>query len=279
MNIRIISSLVFTLPTFLSAQTPIHISLNQSRSLEVALNQVEKALGIPINYEDPRLACASELQDVTAQVQSAAQRAANPNAHIIVPKASAVSVDSILPSVPQPGDEVSLVTQLRTQYEANGQPGRFIAKQVGSVLTVEPSAARGPDCQWSTVTPAMETKISFPAQARDARETLSLILDAVTKLVGIKVGLANLPMVAFANRSVTSGAADEAANIVLVRLFEQLSSAGQSNYSYHLFYDPGLKYYLMDIAAIQPIRPKILLPAGAPPPPSGTALGGKPVKK
>lgn len=263
----------------LRAQTPIHISVNQARPLEAALDQLENKLGIPINYEDPRFACPNDVQDVTAQAQNAAQRAANPRTRVIVPRTGALNVDSVLPSAPQAGDALTVVTALRAQYEANGYPGRFTIKQVGSVLTVQPVAVRGSDCTWAATAPAMETPISFPSQQRDATETLSLILNAVAQRLGIKVGLGNLPMVAFVNRKATVGADNEPANIVLMRLFDQLSPSGYSPYSYHLFYDPGLKYYLADIAAVQPLRPKPEA-EGAPPPPKGVfGASQNPAKK
>jgi hypothetical protein len=132
----------------ISAQVrlPIHIVVNQPRPLEGALDLLEKKIGIPINYEDPRLECASDIQDVAAQVQNAAQKAAHPNTRILIPAAGSLAFDSLFPAIPQAADALAAVTQLRQQYEANGYSGRFTVKAVGSVLTVEPSAARNANC-------------------------------------------------------------------------------------------------------------------------------------
>src|ERR1035441_8264930 len=101
----------------------------------------------------------------------------------------------------------------------------------------------------------MEMAISFPVQTRDATETLTLILNALAQRIGVKIGLANLPILSFVKRNVTLGANSEPANAVLVRLFEQLSVPGPSpNFSYHLFFDPGLKSYFADIGAVTPVR-------------------------
>ena len=237
------------------AQTAVHISLNQPRPLEAALNQLEKEIAIPINYEDPRFQCASDIEDVTAQVQNAAQKAAHPNVRIIVPKGGSLAFDSLLPAVPQASDAVAAGTLLRQQHESSGYPGRFSVKAVRSVITVEPNAVRGSDCTWSETSPVMEMAISFPVQARDATETLTLILNIVAQRIGVKIGIASLPILSFVKRNVTLGANEEPANAVLVRLFEQLSNPGpSSSFSYHLFYDPGLKYYLADISAVAPVR-------------------------
>jgi hypothetical protein len=259
------------------AQAPLKISVNQRRPLEAALGQLEKTLGIPINYEDPKLVCPGEIEDVTEQIQSPAQKAANPNIRIVVPKKGAISLDSVFSAKPQIADALSLATELRLQYEANGYAGRFTVKQVGSVPTVEPISARGSDCAWTTASPVMETRISFPALARDASDTLAVILKAVAEKVGVKIATASVPVIAFTNRRITLGANDEPANAVLVNLFEQLSS-GPAAWSYHLLYDPGLKYYLIDIAAVQPIRPSVQ-PSAASPQPSAGHFGGTPIKK
>jgi hypothetical protein len=260
------------------AQMAVHINVNQPRPLEVALDKLEKLMGIPINYEDPRYQCAADLQDTTDQVQSAAQKAAHPTFRIIVPTAGALVFDSLMPAVPQPVDALAAVTQLVQQHQAKGNSGRFIVKTVGSVLTVEPGAARNAGCTWTTVSPLMETKIGFASQTRDATDTLTLILNSLTKQVGVKVGLARLPMLSFVKKTATIGANDEPANVVMVRLFEQLSSTPSSVFSYHLFFDPATNSYMADIDVTVPVRAKPL-PAGQVQPATGGMLGGAPVKK
>jgi hypothetical protein len=226
----------------------------QSRPMASGLEHLEKAIGIPINYEDPRFACPSEIHEVTDKVQNAAQRAANPNAHIFVPRGRVVPLSYVFPHATGPQDALSAANQLRLGYEAEELPGRFTLKYIGSVLTVQPYEARNSDCKWVPVTAAMETRITFPIQTMDATDAVTLVLSTLTARLGIKVGLAGLPMMAFVNRKVMLGALDEPANIVLVRLFELLSPTGRSRYSYHLLYDPGVKYYMLNIAATQNVR-------------------------
>jgi hypothetical protein len=124
----------------------------------------------------------------------------------------------------------------------------------------------------------METKISLAIEPRDATDTLTLILSSLTKQVGIKVGLARLPMLSFIKRTVTVGANSEPANVVMVRLFEQLSPTPSSIFSYHLFFDPATKSYMADVDVAAPVRAK---PAQSAPvqPATGGMLGGAPLKK
>ena len=261
------------------AQMAVHINVNRARPLEAALDQLEKSIGIPINYEDPPYQCGADMRDKTDEVQSAAQKAAHPNFRIIVPTAGALAFDSPMPAVPQSVDALAAVTQLVQQHQANGNSGRFTVKTVGSVLTVEPSSARNAGCTWTTVTPLMETKISFATQTRDATDTLTLILSSLTKQVGVKVGLARLPVLSFVKRTVTVGANKEPANVVMVRIFEQLSPTPSSSvFSYHLFFDPATKSYMADIDVAAPISAKPA-PPGPFQPATGGMLGGAPVKK
>lgn len=240
-------------------QVPVHIEVSDARPLKAAIDVLEDALGVPINYEDAPFANATDLQDMTEQVQSPQQRAANPGVRIIVPKGGALTLDFPLPaSVRSVGDALPLVRQLLIQHEANGYPGRFRVQQLGSVATVQPTAVRSSAGSWENITPAMETRISFPTQERNAGEALKLFAGTLSERLRVKVGVGRLPLVAFANATVTTGANDEPANRVLVRLFEQMSAfysnAGsvQPFYSYRLLYDPGLKYYLLHISAVVP---------------------------
>jgi hypothetical protein len=267
------------------AQAPIHVQVNDPRPLKTAIDQVESALGVPINYEDPRFEYVGDVQDVTEQVQSARQHAANPTVRIIVPRGGALALDST--PLPQPAlisDVLSFVTQLRTACEASNFPGRFLAKQVGSTVVVEPTAIRAADGNWKSVEPAMETRITFPTQQRNAAETLKLVAAKASQALGIKVGVGRLPVLSFVSTSVSVGANDEPANVVLDRLLGQLTafnSAGVPSvpsYSYRLLYDPGVKYYLLHIIAVSPRKNGEAGPApirGPTQPSEGTRLGVK----
>jgi hypothetical protein len=130
----------------------------------------------------------------------------------------------------------------------------------------------------------METRISFSSQPRDATEALNLIRGTLSQLLGIKIGLGSVPILGFVNRTVTLGASDEPANVVLMRLFEQLSEHNaipavvHPYYSYHLLYDPGLKYYLLHVSAVRTVITQTQPNATPTPPRPQGAFGSKPVK-
>jgi hypothetical protein len=235
----------------------------QNRPLASALDELEQRLGVPFNYEDPRFACANDLQYL---------QYFSPPAQILVPKGGPLPLQPATSKDSPPAQ----VDRLRRLHESKAYPGRFALKQVGSVLTVEPTEVRGPDCKWQPSPSAFETRISFPLKAREATETLDLIFSTLSQKLGVKVGLSDVPLLSFVHRTVTAGAFGEPAGEVLVRLFEQLSrNPHQSDFSCHLLYDPSVKHYLAGIRAVQ--RPRNIYSPFASTPRRAASLSGDPV--
>ena len=269
-----------------SAQTTsVNIQISRPRPLQAALDELERQLGVPINYEDPRFACSEELQDITAQSQTPAQKAANPNARIVVPKGGTLTLASAVPAAtPRTPDALPLITQLRVQHEAKAYAGRFSVTQMGGVYTVQPVSTRNSACVWEPAVPAMETRLSLPTQRRDATETINLILNAVSKQINAKVGLGTIPIHSFINRTVMVGSANQPANATLMQVLQEISAQesaippSQPLYSYHLLYDPGVKYYLLHIGAVPPRQIQQSSPGSVvPAPPLQGLPGGKKV--
>lgn len=285
-SILIVTTIALNVAPLCAQTSIVNIQASRSRPLQAALDQLEKQLGVPINYEDPRYACPEELQDVTAQEQSPAQKAANPTARIIVPKGGTLKLAATVPaSVPKTADVLPLITQLRVQHEANAYAGRFSVTLIGGAYTVQPVSARNAACIWAPVVPALETRVSFPTQRRDATETVNLVLSAVSKQVNAKIGLGTIPIHSFINRAVMVGSADQPANVALMQVLQEISAqesaipSSQPLYSYHLLYDPGVKYYMLHIAAVAPRQSQQNAPGnGAPVPPLQGVPGGKKVQ-
>ena len=77
-SIQLLAASFLASTTVVGQSSAINLQVSHARPLEAALDELEKRLAVPINYEDPRFLCPDELQDITAQVQSPAQKAANP---------------------------------------------------------------------------------------------------------------------------------------------------------------------------------------------------------
>ena len=279
----IIVAAMFLSVSYARGQVPIHIQVDDPRPMKAAIDSLQKALGLPVNYEDPPFEYSGDIRDVSDQVRNAAQKAANPNVRIMVPRGGQLVLDGTLLN-PQPGvgDLLPILTQLRTQYEAASYPGRFGITQISGVATVEPVAVLSPDGAWKNVTAAMQTHISFASGQRKASETLILLAKTMSQRLSVKVGIGRIPFAAFENTQFTMGANDEAAGVTLVRIFNQLSQSnsavlpGPISYSYSLLYDPGLKYYMLHVNAISrfkvsPGNPPAPTPGSMPP--SGSAGG------
>jgi hypothetical protein len=237
------------------------LQVNEARPMKAVIDNLQRTTGIPVNYEDPRFEYSGDIQDVTDQVQSPAQKAAHPNVRIIVPKGGPLALDLTTASLkPGVGDVLSLILQAKGQHESKGYPGRFSITQTGNTLTVKPSAVLSASGTWKNAAAVMDTHISMPTKTRSGSEALIAFADALTKAQGIKIGIGRVPFVAFENAQTTVGASDEPAGTVLGRIFDQLSqyyraSVANVPYSYSLLYDPGLKYYLLHVNALPQALP------------------------
>ena len=269
--------IVALLALVVSAQTADSIQIDDPRPLKAAIDKLENMLGIPINYEDPRFASAEDVEDVTDKVQNSQQRAAHPNVRILVPKGGVLGVSGVasVSAKPSLGGATALLTTLHAQHEGNGYPGRFSIQSISSTATVTPASVRSSDGAWKTAAPAMDSRLTLPYQQRTAADALALLAKNLSQAVGIQVGVGRFPMVAFANATVSLGAENEPAGIVIVRLFEQVSaqysktSASQSVYSYRLLYDPGMKLYFLHVNAVEPVASPVATEPAPPPPPKG----------
>ncbi|MBK9167950.1 MAG: hypothetical protein IPM24_10845 [Bryobacterales bacterium] len=262
-----------------------------------AVDHLQRNYRIAINYEDPPFQFEGDIQDITDQVQNPRQRAANPNARIRVPRGGRLA----MPHVPvRPGvvaDALPAIGQLLSAYEGAGFPGRFRLLQEADALTVTPVALRTAQGEWTTVTSVLSAPVSFDRQERAAAEVLDEVLKQVSAARGVKVGLAWLPMGAFATTRVNLGADRTPAASVLRDLFREIttqirgalvSSEAGVLLSYRLLFDPGVRYYMLTVAPVpMPPSPPETNQSGSfggtfgnvpAAPPSGT-LGSAPVKR
>ena len=90
--------------------------------------------------------------------------------------------------------------------------------------------------------------ISLPLQERSAAETLKLIQSGVSKSTGYTIGLGEAPVGSLVNTRVSIGASAEPARDVLARLFASIS---RGPLSYRLYFDPGRRYYMLNVHSVQ----------------------------
>lgn len=258
----------------------VSIKLHDPRPLNAAADKLEERFGIPINYEDARIETNDEIIDITDQVQSPRQRAANPNVRIRVPKGGEYAIDLPLSTAqPSQGHIQDLVVRLISHHEAKSLPGRFrvvqIASPYGSMLAIEPTAVRAAGGGWKSTPSVLSLPISFPATTRSGLETLTVIASAVERASGIKTVVGTVPLNAVAQSSMTLGASQQPANAVLVQFLQQLAGAqGLPNsphihFSYRFLFDPVDRLYVLNLQAV-------LLRSRVTPPDSGPEMQRRP---
>ncbi len=235
------------------------INVNDPRALAQAALQLERLIGVAINYEDVPYAYAGDMQNVASSVMSPEQQAAHPGAQIWVPRGGQISVDlSQVPGFAQQSAITSasvtsgapLIAALIAAQASQNLPGVYTSTSSNGAFYITPAQVLNASGSLTHVTPALDTKVTLAYQNRTAGETLDAILQQVSQSIGVPIGQGRVPVMLMVSAPVAIGANNEAASSVLGRMFLMLSShtrpdgSAASQLAYHLYYDPRFKYML-----------------------------------
>jgi hypothetical protein len=215
----------------LHGQTTKVIDVNEPRPLWSALDRLEiEYPGVAINYEDPPYENLADVQD-SATPQ---QQAAHPGFHLIVPRAGYLSAEISTSSTGDAvADVVASVNALLVSYRQNALPGDFKVEQANGMVYVTPIAVSAANGSSRDVTSPLTALISIPDGRRTLVDTLQVVLEAMSKATGLRIGLATLPFQP--KQQVTLSATNEPARDVLARLF---ALADKRPVSYRFIYEP-----------------------------------------
>jgi hypothetical protein len=215
----------------LSAQSTQAIDSTDPRPLAVAVNQLEIATHIPINYEDPPYENAADVQDVA----TVAQKAARPGFQNLVPRGGhiAAQVSLSMAGKGTEGDVVLGASQLLANYRQNALPGDFKVEQANGMVYITPTKVLGANGSMRDVTSPLTATVTLPNAKRTIAETAQAILDAASKASRVTIVIGSFPF--FQTDVVTFGATAEPARDALARLFAQ---TGKGQFSYRLLFDP-----------------------------------------
>jgi hypothetical protein len=247
----------------LSAQTLKTINVNEPSPLASALQSLEAALGVPINYEDPPYENIADVQDVSTPQQ----RAARPGYQNLVPRSGKVTAQIQIPLATSPtaGDAVSGANVLLVNYRQNALPGDFTVEQANGMLYVIPTKIVSASGAMKSVTSPLTTSVTVPFAKRTISDTVQAILEAVNKSTGLKLVIGNLPF--WPTDEVSFGVSNVPARDALAQLF-----AKKGKYcSYNLLFDPlpdtvRIFDYMINVRVagyIPPTAPAGLGPVGA----------------
>jgi hypothetical protein len=290
--LRVIAVGALTL-SFGVGQTSSTITVNDPRALAQAALQLERQVGIAVNYEDVPYAYSGDISDVTDSVMTAAQKAAHPGAHILIPRGGQISSNLVqvpgfalksLSNLPSIASASPLVSAIIAQNSTQGLPGNYTSTSLNGAFYIVPAQFRNASGVMTNVTPALDATITLPAAERSAADTLDLVLQQASQVAGVNIALGGAPAGLLATSRVTISAANEAARSVLGRLFLTLASqkmpdgSAASRLAYHLYYDPGLKYYLLNVHGVPGSQPSSA-PAQPQPPAVTSSVPNPYVKK
>lgn len=231
-----ITSLLFTFSGH--AQVGVISHIDDSRPMARVAEQLQPLLGLPIHYEDLPLLFPGDLIDRTAEIMTPGQRASNPNVRIVQPKGGKMQLRT---------PQASALEELQVaigQYRANKLSGDFHTITVSGALVVIPVSARDEKGQDVPVVTVLSRVPSRGSYSGSAQQVLKQILDDVSPTV--KIGIGTIPFRAFMDTILVS-TNNRSAREVLLELMERV---GGGKLYYHLYFDPFVKYYMLNIREI-----------------------------
>jgi len=260
-------SVMFLSSLFAQMQT-VTLTVKDPRPVAAAALDIERRSGLAVNYEDVRYENAGDLQDITDQIMTAAQKAqAIPGVRVIVPRGGELSlpilvdVNGHLPDFNSVSAAANAI--IGAHATSPSHSGSFTVEVGDGVLFIEPLQMRDVAGNVKPISPLLSTHVTIPAQSRSGFDTLRLILNQVSQASGFKVDLGTAPARALIASEVVIGANNEPANHVIGRLLASIASAGADvpysgpAMSYSMLFDPRLRYYALNIHSIpNPNAPK-----------------------
>ena len=215
------------------------IAVDDPRPLAACIDEIERKFGWVVTYEDPAYLSASEINDVTASVR----RDGKSYPRVLVPRGGPFTFSYALPTDGgSSADRAALLQALLSAYGANGNPGFFRVLTEGSSFHIVPTKVLNESGVLADYVPPLETLISLESGERTLVEVVQSIVAAVSSESGSKIMVGATPTNAMHVRVHVDGVKQRAR----VLLAQYLAFA-QRRISWRLFYDPGMKLYVLNL--------------------------------
>lgn len=223
------------------------VSVEDPRPVAKAIETLEARHGWVITYEDPPYAHHGDVVDVTAEVRKDLHKFRPGEApKVLIPKGGALAFEYDLAAASgHAADPAAVVRQLLDAYARGGGAGAFRLEGGGQVVHVIPAAGRNGAGSVVAHDPVLDAPITLPAEERRGLQTLEAICAAVSQATGAQVIVGTVPVSVFARHRDQHGASGERARDVLLRTLGGVKGGGKL--SWQLFYDPGMKTYVLNI--------------------------------
>lgn len=234
------------------AQTDV-MTIQDPRPVAKALQQLEMLHGWQITYEDPPYVYMGDLVDVTRTVRSdlSGGRTAN---KVMIPKGGALSfpipivpVEPLTqPSTSRPSAAFDAVRNVLDSDASIRGAEMFTVIQGGQLLHVVPTQRKSTSGRVEKVTPLLDIEISVESKERTAAELIDEICRSLSLMTKSTVVVGTVPAKLLMAHPTTLNASQESARSILDRLFDEIDVP----LSWQLFYDPTLKWYVLNIHTV-----------------------------
>ncbi len=225
----------------------INISVQDGRPVAKAIMILEAKYGWVITYEDPRYVHADDIADVTEKVRRDLHKYPRGRApKVLVPKGGALSFDYDDRSQTKlPRDPGVVVQQLLIAQAASANGGKFRMEKGDNIIHVIPTAIKASSGKLAAHKSVLDAVITLPPKERNGLQALEAVCAAVSKATQTRVMVGTIPLNLFLQHKVEHGARSRKARQALVQLLQNVNHG--MNLSWQLFYDPGMKIYVLNI--------------------------------
>jgi hypothetical protein len=218
------------------------IVANSPRPLAQAVTALSEEFAWVIDYEDPPYYSKHDLVDDTAPEW----RAAHPNGKSV----TAIGGDSFQSQFPKSLDasstaeEEHVLDTVVSDYNKSGNPGRFsVINEGDGRFAVVGTHVKDDHGQEQAIGSVLDTPITVTTDTRDAYETISTILDALTIKTHTRIAPGMVASNALSQSQVTVVGQNAPARTLLV----QTLSATNLKLHWHLYYDNDVKLYMFNV--------------------------------
>ena len=203
---------------------------------------LERRHGMAITYEDPVFADPADLAPAAPALAGSSAGTLRQG----VRSANVKLSYAVSPATGRPEDLAAIVRQAIGLHEGQGNPGRFRVERDGAVLHIIPAQVKDASGQWRDATPVLDTELDFPAADRNLEDTITLILQQVSQVSGVRVVSVQEPINVERRIPLRLGAARARARDLLTQAIGSLPKPS----SWSLRYMPGGKRLALEIHSV-----------------------------
>ena len=235
--------------------SPITVTVQDSRPVARAIEELETRYGWRTTYEDPPYSHYSDITDVTntdwpgTTVQSPSQlQSLQGNKRTLVPKGGSLSFT--LPSADP--DELGAVQALVKSYNASRGGNIFAVVQGVGLLHVVPRQMMGPSGTLEPVEPILDTVITIKPRERTAYALIEEICKKISIATNTKVDMGTVPTNMLIQTKTSIGGSGKSARSILEQLIVETGT--RLSLSWELFYGVYDKEYALNISWVAPVN-------------------------